>query len=303
MKGNEFRQSRQLMILSAVAATALGLAYLGMAGAPSRYLVINTAALAIGLCLVKIAQIARFERVPTGAVTLGIALALLATALFGVAVEGTSRWVVVAGLSIQPSLMLLPLMVTLFAREPDTPSSAAIAIASAALALQPDRAMAGALTAGVLAIALTGPRPRILAALLASGAGFAVTMVRADTQAALPYVDQIFFTSFNVSPLAGLAVLGGSALLVAPAIACWRSGGDEGHVFAVIGAVWLAIVIAAALGNYPTPLVGYGGSAIIGYVLCLIGLQRPFPRGVHRDRAAAHPGGGQGGPSLDLAAG
>jgi hypothetical protein len=26
-------------------------------------------------------------------------------------------------------------------------------------------------------------------------------------------------------------------------------------------------VLAAALGNYPTPLVGYGGSAVLGYLL------------------------------------
>jgi hypothetical protein len=27
------------------------------------------------------------------------------------------------------------------------------------------------------------------------------------------------------------------------------------------------VVAAAALGNYPTPLVGYGGSAVLGYLL------------------------------------
>jgi hypothetical protein len=32
------------------------------------------------------------------------------------------------------------------------------------------------------------------------------------------------------------------------------------------------VIVAAALGNYPTPLVGYGGSAIIGYVVSLLGL-------------------------------
>jgi cell division protein FtsW (lipid II flippase) len=27
------------------------------------------------------------------------------------------------------------------------------------------------------------------------------------------------------------------------------------------------VIAAAAIGNYPTPLVGYGGSAILGYLL------------------------------------
>ena len=33
----------------------------------------------------------------------------------------------------------------------------------------------------------------------------------------------------------------------------------------VFGGVWCTALAAAALGNYPTPLVGYGGSAILGY--------------------------------------
>ena len=32
-------------------------------------------------------------------------------------------------------------------------------------------------------------------------------------------------------------------------------------------ATWLAVVAFAFAGNYPTPLVGYGSSAILGYCL------------------------------------
>ncbi len=38
------------------------------------------------------------------------------------------------------------------------------------------------------------------------------------------------------------------------------------------GACWAAIVVAAAVGAYPTPVVGYGGGAILGYFLCLAAL-------------------------------
>ena len=38
------------------------------------------------------------------------------------------------------------------------------------------------------------------------------------------------------------------------------------------GIVWSGIMVAAALGNYPTPLVGYGGSAVLGYLLSLAAL-------------------------------
>lgn len=33
-------------------------------------------------------------------------------------------------------------------------------------------------------------------------------------------------------------------------------------------------MMAAALGNYPTPIVGYGGSAVIGYVFSLLALPK-----------------------------
>ena len=33
------------------------------------------------------------------------------------------------------------------------------------------------------------------------------------------------------------------------------------------GIAWLAVAVFAIIGNYPTPLVGYGSSAILGYFL------------------------------------
>jgi hypothetical protein len=43
----------------------------------------------------------------------------------------------------------------------------------------------------------------------------------------------------------------------------------------VFGTIWFSAVAAAALGNYPTPLVGYGGSAIVGYLFSVAMLPRP----------------------------
>ena len=103
---------------------------------------------------------------------------------------------------------------------------------------------------------------------------FATTFARADTLPAAAYVDQILYSSFDVHVMAGAAVLGGSALLLIPAIMGWRSDPAHRETYAVFGAVWLAAIVAAALGNYPTPIVGYGGSAIIGYALSLLALPK-----------------------------
>ena len=255
-----------LAVLCGTAATLLGLAYLAMAGAPPRYLAMNGGALLIGLLLG--AGLLTLQRWGThaGVMNVAIAAALLITGLFGSSADGATRWVHVGGIVVQPSLILVPVLVLSFACRGDRLSAAAVAVAALGLALQPDRAMAGALTGGLAALALVRRQPRILAALAAAAAGLAATLLRPDQSRAAPYVDGILYTSSDVSPVAGLMVLAGAVLMLVPAFITRHSGQQQAATLA-FGGVWLAILVAAALGNYPTPLVGYGGSAILGYLI------------------------------------
>jgi hypothetical protein len=96
-------------------------------------------------------------------------------------------------------------------------------------------------------------------------------------------------------------VLAGAALMLVPALIGLRH--DSGHrdAHAVFGAVWLALLAAAALGNYPTPLVGYGGSAILGYLFSLIALPaRAAPAGAETPEAT-RPDAGDGQQLLRIA--
>lgn len=269
------RHPRTLSILCATGAAVLGLVYMAAAGAPMRYLGINSGALAIGLSMLgMLSHIAPPGRRWADAAIITMAGALLATALLGAEVDGAARWVTVAGLAIQPSLILLPVMLVTFAQTRSAMGTMGIAIAAAAMMLQPDRAMAGmlALCVAILAV-IRRDRPTALA--FAAGiSGFAVTLLRADTLPTAPYVDQILATSFDIHAGAGLAVWGGTALMLVPAIVGF--GRDPGNrtVYTAFGAAWFGVIAAAALGNYPTPVVGYGGSAIIGYVLSLFALPK-----------------------------
>lgn len=261
---------RRLAALCAIAATLLGIAWMAMAGAPPRYLAVNGAALLLGLLAV--AALGRVGDIGRGIVNLMLAILLLLTAFAGVSADGITRWVPVGGVLLQPGLVLLPILALRFARTRDSLSTLAILIAALALALQPDRAMAGTLAAAMAVLALFRKDRNGLIALAAAGAGFAVTLLRADPSLAVPYVDQIFFSAFALHPLAGLAVAAGAALLLLPAaIGLARAAGTrEAH--ALFGTVWFAVILAALLGNYPTPVVGYGGSAILGYLVSLLGL-------------------------------
>ena len=258
------QRPRRLGALAAIAATGLGLAVMAAAGAPRAYLIVNLAALVIGLALLALLQ--RNRVTGGGWLMLAAAAGLLATAVFGTTTEGATRWVRIGVVSIQPSLVLLPLMLMAVARVRDTASTLAMLVTALALALQPDRAMAGALLAGLAALALTNRDRRVALALAAALIGFAVTLARPDTLAPTAFVEQVYASAFGFSALAGLALLAGSALLLLPLLALDRASAT------VFAALWLAILAAAVIGNYPTPLLGYGGSGIIGYLLCLAAL-------------------------------
>lgn len=266
---------RRLTVLCAIAATGLGLVHMSIAGAPPRYLAMNGGALILGLIVTGLVAMLPRGRASGAGFIPALGPILLLTSLFGVSAAGAARWVSIGGLSVQLSLVLMPVMAIAFARTRDTLSTIGIVVAAAGLAVQPDRAMAGALAAAMAALLLTKPDRNAIIAFVASALGFAVTLFRADTLPAMPFVDQILYSSFAVHPAAGCAVLAGVAIMLLPALAGYRDT-ENRATFAAFGALWLAIIAAAALGNYPTPIVGYGGSAILGYVLGLLALPVQF---------------------------
>ena len=265
---------RTIGVACATAATGLGIVYMTAAGAPTINLAVNAIALMVGLAIFAFVPAVPEAPRRTGVVIVALGASILVTALAGVAVEGASRWIRIGGLAVQPSLILVPVILLGFARRQDLPSAAGVILTALALAIQPDRAMAGVLAAG-LAVLVVRRRSRWVAVSLGVAvAAFTVTMLRPDTLPAVPYVDQVFYTAFDVHVAVGLSVVGGALLLIVPAIAGHRTDPEHRHVYSVFGMTWFGIAAAAAIGNYPTPLVGYGASAVLGYMLSLSTLPR-----------------------------
>lgn len=263
---------RTFAIFCAGGAILLGLAYLAAAGAPARIFAINAGAFLLGLLALAALRGGRIRPAVTGLFAVAMAGILLTVSLAGTSADGVSRWIRVGGIMVQPSLILVPILVLGFVRFRDALSALALAVAAVALALQPDRAMAGALVAGLIIVAASRRGWLELATLGIASVALAVTLLRPDPSPAVPFVDQILFTSFQVHPAAGLAVWAGSALMLLPAIVGFRRDREHRLAYAVFGAIWLAAIAAAALGNFPTPLVGFGGSAILGYLVSIVGL-------------------------------
>lgn len=268
------RGPQSLGIACAIGATMLGGLYLALAGASAQLIGVNLAALVLGLAvLVALRHAALALQGMAGYAMLLAALALLATPAIGETAEGASRWVAVGPLFVQPSLIVLPLMVVGFLHHRSVVATLAMLIAALAMALQPDRAMAGVLVVGLAAQVYVRADRHAIVALVGSLGAFIVALLRPDAVPAMPYVEQIYYTAFEVGFLAGLAVVGGTVLLLVPALAIARIAPEQRPLGLVFGTVWAAMIAAALLGNYPTPVVGYSGAAVLGYTLSLL----PFP--------------------------
>lgn len=275
---------RLLGLVCGAIAVGIGIAYMQAAGAPSRYLLVNLAALVLGsTAWLALGAAGRSRLAGAGLAILAMSVPLLLTARFGIAANGAARWVSVGPLTVQVSLILVPVMILLYARRPDAAGTAGMMVAALALALQPDRAMAGVLAASLLVLAFDARGRLPILAAAAAVAAFGWTLLSPDALPATLFVDRILYAAFDIHPLAGAAVAAGAAALIVPAaVGLWKGEGDRAALLA-FGACWSAIVAAAALGNYPTPLVGYGGSAVLGYLLSVSLL----PGGVRRTDSAA----------------
>ena len=285
---------RRLAALAATAAVLIGVIHLHVADASLSMILVNIASLGIGLALLGGAAVWRglSESARTVA-AISMAGLLVLTNMFGVSSHGVVRWIAAGPLLVQSSLILLPALLMMFARKTTAASTAALVVAAGAMAMQPDRAMAGAMVAGIATLWLLHRNRQVAIVLAASAFGFIVTLVQADDLPPVRFTEGVFTQTWQVHPLLGIAVASAGALLLLPAAALGTGDRDSARQCAVFGAIWLAIILAAVIGNYPTPLVGYGGSAIIGYLLsaCMLPPRQPVRDRLHS--AAKRPAGSQ----------
>lgn len=265
--------SRDAALACAVAATGLGLLFLSAAGAPGRYLILNLTALIAGLIIVL--PFRRKDPVEApfiGVVSIAVGLALLLTAGLGDSAEGARRWVSMGGVVLQPGLIGLPFLLVAFSGSRDILTTTGLVLGAIALGLQPDPAMASALLAAAGVATLLKPDRPARVLLAVAIACFLLARLRSGEVTATPFVNAIFLTAAASSPVASLAVWSGSALLLLPAsLGLWR-GRQSRAAHATFGAIWLALIAAALFGDAPVPVVAYGGSAIVGYVLSTLAL-------------------------------
>ena len=244
-----------------VVPVAAGIAWMALGGAPVAWIALNAAALLAALAVAWGLPLPRSRR---GVLVLAVALvlALWATALAGVPVDGVRRWIGIGPVRLHLGYLVLPLLVMLVARLPELQATALLVAALGATVLQPDLAATVALAASMIAAAIQRPG--------ASGRIMAVTgllacyylLGRPDTLAPVPFVEHVQRDAWAVQPAAGLALtLAGLAPLLllrqAPPLAAFL----------------VAAGLMAFAGAYPAILLGYGAAPILGFGLALAALR------------------------------
>lgn len=236
-----------------------GLAYLYAFGASTRLIAVNAGALALALTW------ARFGRGPSGlrfrlALAGASALALFLPLLTGPDMGGVARWLPAGPVSLHSGALLLPLIMVLAATEARC-GPVMLALAAAALALQPDAAMLAGL-AGASVVLAAIHRSRAFALVAASSAALALLTFGAGTLEPQVYTEGVLaqVAAHSWPAAAGL----GATLFLTPLILLPVR--DEARPLA---ALLIVLGAMAVIAPFPFPLIGYGASPILGFGLAL----------------------------------
>jgi hypothetical protein len=256
---------RWRLALPLVVPALAGFAYLAAFGAPARLIAVNAGALALAMAWV------RLGRMPSGAAArLGLAAAVAALLFLplvtGPEAGGVSRWLPGGPVQLHSGGLLLPLVTVLAAREPHWTGAALLALAGAALALQPDAASLLAL--GVASAVLAATTRSIAYGIVGAAAlGLATVTFGAGALEPQVFTEHVLPHVWQSAPPAALALA--ATLFIVPQALLVTDARLPLAGARALAALLAGFGIAALLGPFPYPLIGYGAAPILGLGLAL----------------------------------
>ena len=253
-------------VLSCAGAVLAGCAFMHSAGAPRQYVWMNLLSLVLAVGIFCLLPRRRLQGDELLRAKLAFALgALLLIAGVGLAPTGASAWLQMGPVALNLPWLLLPAL--LLASEVPPQSAArpwsvgGLLMACGTLMLQADSLLLG-LVAAVLAMRAWRQKDIDLT-LLAVAASAMAAYGAPSWQApqAQAFVDQVVHRGFKQNELLGLGLVLMQLLPLWPALQHRQS---RQHSL-----VWGLLVALSLPGWLPSPLVGFAGSFIVGYVLSL----------------------------------
>jgi hypothetical protein len=240
-----------------------GIAAMADQGAPAIFWQVNLAALVAGLAWVALGSgpsnpIA--QRILVACLLILLALPLVT----GPDVNGITRWIPVFDLSLHSGMITIPALAALASQ--DEKHGFLFLLAAGAIALlQPDGASLFAVTFAAVGLNHTmGGWKWGVTAIIAFFA--AIHAVLVGELPAQPFVERMLADLALASPL--LAIAAGMALLAGFLLMVFAIPFPRPARMAIAGTLF-GFTVISMLNNYPTPLIGYGASSILGYALAL----------------------------------
>lgn len=265
-----------LPLIGVLPAGLLGLGIMAMFGAPRSMPLMNVGAMLIGF----VSGYWASSAIVTGAkkrpsFLAGAILILLALTFADAGLEGVHRWVRLGPLRLHSAALVMPLLLlVLVFLWSERRLLLSLAVFSCALVLhiaQPDAGQATALAAAGMVHATFRDQPmwsRItLLGIGILGAGAA--WLRPDPLLGVPMVEDIVPHAFTMNVGLGIAAVIALALLPTSAIAFARTFDSANHARLygfVLGAYLLASLIVVGVGEFPTPVLGFGASPMLGAI-------------------------------------
>jgi cell division protein FtsW (lipid II flippase) len=273
----EFKKfSNWLVLIGVIPGGLSGLAIMALYGSPPAMLLMNFGAMVLGFVSgpwVSSAMISGAKR--RSSIIAGAILILLTLTFFDAGLDGVHRWLRLGPLRLHPSALSLPLfllqLVFLLAERRWIAMLVIFGLAMAVHVAQPDAGQATALAAAGLVIAAFRDQPlwsRI--ALVGMGIlGAAATWLRPDPLLGIPMVEDIVPEAFAMHAGLGIAAVVALALLPMSAFAFARRFEPlhTGRVYGfALGVYFLASFVAVGVGEFPTPVLGFGASPMLGAI-------------------------------------
>lgn len=284
-------QAHNAGVVACSTAVLMGCAFMYRAGAPSHYLWMNLLSLVFAVVAFRMLPRRRFQADELLRAKLSFALGgLLLIASLGQAPTGAEGWLRIGPVILNLPWLLLPAL--LVASDVRWASAArpwalgGLLMGCAALALMAD-AVLMVLAAAVLSLRAWHRRSGALAGLAsATWALAAVLCQRWQAPQALAFVDLVLQSGFRQNWAMGLALTLLQTLPLWPALR---------HRHArVLGIVWGLLLALSLPGWLPSPMVGFGGSFILAYLLSLALLAGDTVE--HVDAGPCPPSSVPGGP-------
>jgi hypothetical protein len=260
-------------------ALVVGAAVMLASGAPWWYPAVNAAAWFLGLSLLALPRsIHGFVNEHLADFAL-VAVVLMSFTLLDPGIDGVHRWVMLGPLRVHPSAVLTPLVVLAIARAV-TQGRTALALGLLASVqglhiVQPDAAQASSVALAVLIVAVASPgagRALRFGLGLLAVVSCAIAWQRPDPLPPAPFVEDAMSLAWSLGwPVGAGAVVTLALPSLVPWGQAWRGRVDAVPALALGASVGVSS-IGVAIGNFPVPFLGYGGSPVVGVTVGLVAL-------------------------------